>query len=301
MEAPVETAEVQVYSDGLRLDGRLYLPDDPVRDDHHPLVVACSGFTGLYQIHPARFARWLTRRGYACFSVDYRGYGQSEGPRFRVLLEEQVRDIRSAVSVAVRSRHVDRRNVFLLGWAMGAGLVVDAARELPEVAGICALNGLYDGLEFQLSHRGEAGLAEFRERIAAERARRAVTGIAEFVDPFDVYPLDEVTRAYVRSSLNPLEAYEATTCSFELAESLLRWSVLPAAPRLQLPLFLAHGEDNALHAPGQAVALAGAYGGPVDLHWLKGAGHTEWMQDDNPIFIDLCEQLYRWLEGQRTR
>jgi pimeloyl-ACP methyl ester carboxylesterase len=297
---PMENVKVQVYSDGLRLDGRLYLPDDHVSGDQHPLVVACSGFTGLYQIHPARFARWLTRRNYACFSVDYRGYGQSEGPRFRVILEEQVRDIRCAVSVALGSRYVDQRNVFLLGWAMGAGLVVDAAHELDSVKGICALNGLYDGLDFQRSHRGDTGLAEFRERITAERARRAATGIAEYVDPFDIYPLDEITRGYVRSSLDPLEAYEATTCSFELAESLLRWSVLPVAPRVRLPLFLAHGEVNALHPPGQAAALADVYGGPIDVHWLNGAGHTEWMQDDNPIFTDLCERLYRWLEAHRT-
>jgi hypothetical protein len=297
----METVEVRVHSDGLRLDGRLYLPDGRAPGRPRPLVVACSGFTGLHQIHPARFARWLTERDYVCFSVDYRGYGQSEGPRFRVILEEQIRDIRSAVSVAVGARPVDRRNVFLLGWAMGGGLVIDAARELDGIAGICAINGLYDGLEFQLAHRGEAGLAEFRERIAAERTRRAVTGIAEFVDPFDVYPLDEVTRGYVRSALDPVAAYEATTCSFELAESLLRWSVLPVAPRIRFPLFLAHGKDNALHPPAQASALAEVYGGPVETQWLAGAGHTEWMQDDNPIFLDLCDRLYRWLEEHRTR
>ena len=294
----MQLREGHFFSDGLKLDSRLYLPDD--HDGRAlPLVIACSGFTGLHQIHPERFARWLTRQGYLCFSFDYRGYGRSEGQRFRVILEEQVRDIRHGVSVATASRQVDPDNVYLLGWAMGGGLVIDAARELNGVTGICAVNGLYDGADFQRWHRTHAELTAFRERILQERLRRATTGVAEYVDPFDIYPLDDVTRGYVTSSLEVIEAYEASVCSFELAESLMRWSVVHAAPTMRLPLFLAHGDANALHPPRQASALRDAYGGPVELHWLKDAGHTEWMSDDHPTFIELCELLHGWLQRHR--
>ncbi|HKR48283.1 MAG TPA: alpha/beta fold hydrolase, partial [Pseudonocardiaceae bacterium] len=263
-----------------------------------PLVIVCSGFTGMSKIHPERFARWLTRRGYLCFSFDYRGYGESEGPRFRVILDEQVRDIRNAVAVAAASKLADAKNVFLLGWAMGGGLVLDAARELDGVRGICAVNGLYDGPGFQYAHRGEGGLAAFRRRIREERFRRATTGIAEYVDPFDIYPLDEVTRRYVTDSLEPVEGYEATLCSFELAESMLRWSVLPTAPDLRLPLFLVHGDSNKLHPAAQAAELGAKYGGPVEVLSLEGAGHTEWMHDDDPLFARLCDRLHGWLQKQ---
>ena len=172
------------YSDGLRIDGRFYLPDQTRPDHKLPLLVVCSGFTGLCKIHPERFARWFTRQGYACFGFDYRGFGDSEGMRYRVLLEEQVRDIRNAVTFASASQHIDGENIFLAGWAMGGGLVIDAARELPELTAIAAINGLFDGVSFQLSHRDEEGLSEFRKKISAERLRRTLTGIAEYVDPF---------------------------------------------------------------------------------------------------------------------
>lgn len=287
------------YSDGLRLDGQFYLPDDLSPGQRRPLVVVCSGFTGMSNIHPERFARWLTARGYLCFGFDYRGYGKSEGPRFRVILDEQVRDIRHAVSVAAASRLVDVKNVFLVGWAMGGGLVLDAGRELDEVKGIGAVNGFYDGPGFlQYWHGQEGNLDTFRDRIRAERFRRATTGIAEYVDPFDIYPLDEITNQYVRASLVPVEGYEATICSFELAESLLRWSVLPNAPKLRLPLFLAHGDRNKLHPIEQFVQLQDKYGGPVQALVLKDAGHTEWMHDDNQIFLQLCDGLHDWLQKQ---
>ncbi|MFE0020929.1 alpha/beta hydrolase [Amycolatopsis sp. NPDC059021] len=268
--------------------------------DRRCLLVVCSGFTGLCKIHPERFARWFTRHGYVCFGFDYRGYGNSEGVRFRVLLEEQVRDIRSAVTFASALSCVDSENVFLAGWAMGGGLVIDAARELDGLKGLAAVNGLFDGVRFQLSHRGEEGLAKFRRRISAERLRRSLTGIAEYVDPFEVYPLDEVTRQYVTQSLESVEGYEDTVCSFELAESLLRWSVLPIAPALRLPLFLAHGDRNELHLTEQASDLKACYGGPVEAVSLSGAGHTEWMHDGNPVFAQLCERLCGWLNALKT-
>jgi uncharacterized protein len=289
------------YSDGYVLDGRIYWPDDYSPDGRYPLVIACSGFTGLHQIHPARFARYLTARGYLCFSFDYRGFGDSEGEKMRVILEEQVRDIRSAVATAIALPSVERGNVVLLGWAMGAGLVLDAARELPGVSGLCCLNGLYDGADFQRWHRGEEGLAQLRSDIEDEGRRRAHTGKLRWVDPFTIYPLDPVTESYVTGTLHTFDAYDASACSFELAESLLRWSVLPQAPQMNLPLFLAHGEDNKLHPPHQASALADAYGGPVQVEWLAKAGHTEWMEDDHPTFRDLCDRLHSWLEARGAR
>jgi dipeptidyl aminopeptidase/acylaminoacyl peptidase len=243
------------FSDELRLDGKYYKPDNLAEDARRPLVIACSGFTGLYRIHPERFARWLTDKGYVCYGFDYRGYGDSEGKKYRVLLEEQVRDIRHAIAGATKAEFVDPERVFVLGWAMGGGLVLDACVELQGVKGILAINGLYDGADYELYHRGGKGLEKFREDIADERFRRTRSGIARYVDPFDIYPLDETTRGYVKSSLESVEGYEATVCSLELAESLMRWSALSFARRIDVPLFVAHGEQNELHPPRQVEQL----------------------------------------------
>lgn len=69
------------------------MPNAPISSDA-PTVLACSGFLGMKDIHPARFARALCDRGDPFFSFDYRGFGQSEGPPRRVRLEGQVGDHR---------------------------------------------------------------------------------------------------------------------------------------------------------------------------------------------------------------
>lgn len=284
------------YSDGLELSGFFYLPDDDASDAKRPLIIPCSGFTGLAEIHPARFARSLTSQGYMCFAFDYRGFAESAGERGRVILDEQVRDIIHGVSFAEADPRIDQSRVVLLGWGMGAGLIIDAARELLGVAGLICVNGFYDGKRVQLAHRGPEGYLAFRDDARNRYARLAQGGAAERDDPFMFYPLDRQSRTYVDSFLRQHSQYDAERYSAELADSLLRWHPEAYAPHMRTPLLIAHATRNALHPYTEAEYLFAAYGGPKELHWVPDVGHTEWMQDDHPQFQALGRRICRWLE-----
>lgn len=289
--------EVTFYSDGLKLDGAFHLPDDLDASTRNPLVVPCSGFTGLRQIHPERFARYLTDRGYLCFSFDYRGFGKSEGIRRRVILEEQVRDLLHAVGYAEGDERVHPDRLILLGWGMGAGVVLDAARELLGLVGLIAINGFYSGKRVQQSHHTTGGFLEFRDQVRAEYAARARSGEVRWADPFHYYPLDDQSRQYVDDVLRKEPGYDVEEYSAELADSLLRWYPEAHAPYMRTPLLIAHGTRNALHPVSEAEALFSAYGGPKEAYWIEGAGHTEWMFDEDPRFQALCARIARWIEG----
>lgn len=289
--------EATFYSDGLKLDGAFHLPDDLDENRKHPLVIPCSGFTGLRSIHPERFARYLTEHGYSCFSFDYRGFGNSEGERGRVILEEQVRDVLHAVGYVEGDERVNPDRLVLLGWGMGAGVVLDAARELLGVVGLIAVNGLYSGKRVQQSHHSTKGFLQFRDRVRAEYAARARSGEAQWGDPFYYYPLDEDSRHYVENVLRRQPGYDAEQYSGELADSLLRWNPAAHGPDMRTPLLIAHGTRNALHPSTEAEALFAAYAGPKELYWIEGAGHTEWMFDDNPHFRALAARIVRWLDA----
>jgi len=292
----MQTEEVIFYSDGLKLSGAFHLPDDFDASHSHPLLIPCSGFTGLRHIHPERFARYLTKHGYLCFSFDYRGFGSSDGIRRRVILEEQVRDVLHAVGYVEEDRRVNPQRLILLGWGMGAGVVLDAARELLGVVGLIAVNGLYSGKRVQESHHTTKGFLEFRDRVRADYSARARSGEVRWDDPFFYYPLDEDSRRYVEDELRRQPGYDIETYSAELADSLLRWYPEAHANYMRTPLLIAHGTRNALHPIAEAEALYSTYGGPKELYWMEGAGHTEWMFDDNPKFLALGSRIVRWLE-----
>src|SRR5579883_3054147 len=159
-------------SDRLKLDASIYRPERA--DPALPLFLTCSGFQGLNAIHPARFARALTPRGYTCFGFDYRGFAASEGEPGRVHLEEQVRDIVNAVRF-VRSTLAPRKLV-VAGWGMGAGLVLEAARVAVGIDALVVMNGLYDAIRVQKALRGEEGWRTFRAWLDEERARLVAGG-----------------------------------------------------------------------------------------------------------------------------
>lgn len=292
----MKNEEVTFFSDGLKLRGTFHLPDHFDASRRHPLIVPCSGFTGLRHIHPERFARFFTARGCLCFSFDYRGFGDSEGTRRRVVLEEQVRDLLHAIGYADGDPRVDPDRLILLGWGMGAGVVLDAARELLGVVGLIVINGFYNGKRVQQAQRTTAQFFEFRDRVREQYAERARSGEVHWGDPFYYYPLDEQSKEYVESVLKKHKFYDTEHYSAELADSLLRWHPEAYAPHMHTPLFIGHGDRNALHPPTEAQQLFSAYGGPRELYWIEGAGHTEWMHDDHPHFLRLCERLDDWLK-----
>lgn len=279
------------FSDGLRLDASFFLPDDKPGDSG--TLLACSGFTGLKAIHPSRFSRAFTARGWRCFGFDYRGFGASQGNPGQVVLDEQIRDMASAVTF-VRSRCPGP--VYLLGWGMGAGLALEAAQLAP-VEGLICLNGFYDGRRVQREVRGAKAYEEFLEWLDAERRQAVENAQRKLYDPFDLYPLDPLTRTYVDGELRRYEGYGGEF-DLVLAESLLTFR--PEANLEELagtPLYIAHGTENGIHPAGEARSLLARYPGPRRMNWLEGANHTEWMYDDDPRFCDLIEDMAGWLKG----
>ena len=280
------------FSDGVRLAGTFYFPDtvEPGR----PVLLFCSGFMGLKRIHPERFARFFVPRGYPCFGFDYRGFGDSDGAPGAVLVEEQVRDIANAVACVRAEPRLAGRKLVLGGWGMGGGLVLEAARLVTVDALIC-VNGFYDAVRVQRRLRGEPGWQAFLAKLAAMRGEASRSGVVPQVDPFDIYPLDAVTQTYVDDVLRRVPGFGGSV-HLGFADSLLSFAPQGKLAALeQIPLLIAHGDGNALHPPEEAERLHAAYPGTKELYWLAGAGHTEWMLDDHPLFKRLAERLAAWV------
>ena len=282
----------QFYSDGFKLDASYWWPEG--EDTDKPLCLINSGYTGLKKIHPERFARFLTKKGYPCFGFDYRGFENSEGDRQRILLEDQISDIAHAISfLSARGRPL-----VVLGWAMSSGMILEATRVTAKPKGLVMLNGFYNAQRVQKAVRGEEGWNEFWSWLQAERGKAAGSGEFPLVDPFRIYPLDPVSKTYVDSVLRATSGYNAGADRVRLsfADSLLSFAPEHRLDHLaDVPILIAHGDQNALHPTVEAETLHRLYPGPKELHWIKGGGHTEWMTDDNPIFLRLVDKLYEWL------
>lgn len=289
------------YSDGLKLDCSFYLPDSPSEPPTEYVIVVCSGFMGLKNIHPRRFAQQFTRLGYTCFGFDYRGFGKSEGCRGQVLIEEQIRDIVSAISYISTHPEVQARSIALLGWGMGAGLILEAARLCPPVEALISINGFYDAERLQVLVRGVDKWQEFQSWLIRERQELTRSGKSLAVDPFFIYPLDSVTEQYVDRVLRANPDFGGAV-SLAFATSLLQFAPEKNLSHLRdKPILIAHGDRNDTHPAVEAESLYEKYPGPKTLYWVRDAGHTEWMFDDHPKFRSLVQYINAWLRDTNNR
>jgi alpha-beta hydrolase superfamily lysophospholipase len=285
------------FADGLRLDADLHLPPGAPGKTPPPVLVAASGYLGLKVLHPERFARALTPRGYAVLTFDYRGFGASEGERGRLAPQDWAEDIRAAVDRLHGCELVDAGRIGLLGWALGGGVVIAEASEDPRVRAVVAVNAIGDGTRATRNMHDEASWNRLLQRIEDDRVRRATLGRSEIASPWDIVrlDLDARTSPYVLDELYKAPGY-GSGVTLQSGDLLLRFSPERVVARLAgRPLLIVHGDSNRLHLPEEAQSLFDRAGEPKRLVYLEGAGHTEWMFDDHPTFhrlVDVVDEFF---------
>jgi len=272
------------------LEGTLYLPDDRCEGERRPAVIPLSGYQGLNEIYPRLFAEHLTEVGFICLGFDYRGFARSEGPRERVLLDEQVEDVKNAVTFLRVQEEVDPDRIGLLGWGMGASHAIRVASRDVRVKAVAALNGFYNGKRWLKSIHSYVEWNRLINEVELDRVRRVTSGNSMSVDPFLHYPLDPDTEDVVRKELEPLPFF-GKKITLQFTESILEMNaeqeVWKIAPR---PIFIAHGKENLLHPPEEAQALYESAEEPKELYWINGK-HNDFMHREHPVFQDLVEKL----------
>ena len=89
---------VTFHSEGFRLVGDLYVPDDLPPDERRAGIVLCHGYTGVKDLYLPDNARVLVEAGYMVLAFDYKGWGGSEGPRTRLAPYSRVADVQAALT-----------------------------------------------------------------------------------------------------------------------------------------------------------------------------------------------------------
>lgn len=186
--------------------------------------------------------------------------------------------------------------IVLLGWGMGGGQILQVGH-LPRVRALVSINGFYNGRRVQRALRGPEGFEKFIAWVEEKRNLSVRSRDGLRLEPFDIYPLDPVTIGYVDGTLRKNPGFRGQF-DISLADSLMRWAPEGNLGALKdRPILIAHGDRNELHPVAEADSLYALYPGPKELYWIKGGGHTEWMFDDHPLFIDLAAKIVSWLDA----
>ncbi|HTV36338.1 MAG TPA: alpha/beta hydrolase [Xanthobacteraceae bacterium] len=280
-------------SDRLKLSGIVHVPDDLRPGERRPAIVMMHGFgankTGGPEWACQQFAQW----GYVALRFDFRGCGDSEGKRGRVIPGEEVADAQSAVSYLATRADVDPAAVALCGSSLGGGVAVQAAAVDPRIAAVIVENGVANGERMIRSMHSAQSWSKFRallDGVAQDPAGAA----NKTIHRFDIFEMAKELQVNLASN-GSLMAFTADTAPgffmFRPEEFAERVS-----PR---PLLVLHSARDSVTKYEEAFSLVRHAKPPVELHLLDGTDHFMFVNPDPRVAFTLRNWLDRYLPARR--
>lgn len=305
------TKNVVFYSEGSKMSGSIYLPDDYKEGTKLPGIIANSGWTGLNKVYPAMFARQMTKRGFVCFGFDYRGFKPSEGISNMdkyTTLEMEVDDINNALNYFKNQPEVDSEKISLIGWGVSGAVCINVAARDNTVKNVATLNSFTDGRRWMRMGMGNDKYNKMLRALETDKYKRASTGDPVLRHPYEFYPnIDESGNFYVEKTLTQLNGgledaingdYNEpfpTPMSSVIAESFIRFNVQDLIPKLagRCGVFVGHGKYNELHDKEEAEDAYALAKEPKALHYVNGK-HNDWMFDEDERLQELCDSMAKF-------
>jgi pimeloyl-ACP methyl ester carboxylesterase len=288
--------KVGFFSAGYRLDGLLYTPKDLAPGERRPGVVLLPGYTYLKTMVMPDIAKALNAAGYVAMVFDYRGFGDSEGPRHRLIPLEQVDDARAALTFLADQPQVDPARLAVAGISLGAAHAVAAAAIDLRIAAAVALEPPGDCERWLRSLRRHWEWAQFQEQLASDRTRRARTGVSQRVDPLEIVVPDPDSRAFLEQVA---AEFPQMRCELPLesAEALVEYRPEMLAERIApRPLLLVHGEADRLVPIEESRRIAARAGQGSRLESIPGMGHFDWVMPGSPGFRRVADLVIEFLD-----
>ena len=291
----MNTSPITFYSEGCKLVGDLYAPDGLRPSEPRAGIVLCHGYTGVKDLYLPDNAQALVDAGYVVLTFDYKGWGESEGPRTRLAPYSRVADVQAALTFLGMQEAVDERRLGIYGTSYGGATVVWTAAVDRRAKCIVSVVGIGHGERWIRSVRRPDEWFDLLERSAADRAKRTTAGASELVDRDEILLPDRqsaalaaAARRHVPSALNtlPLE-YVDETLGFHP-----EWVVDKIAPR---PVLFITTDDDRLVPPEESQALYEKAGEPKKLVVLKGYGHYEVYAE--PAFSEVMRETIAWFRA----
>lgn len=283
---------VTFYSEGVKLAGDLFLPADLQPAERRAGIVLCHGYTGVRSIYLTDNARVLTEAGYVVLTFDYKGWGDSEGPKSRLAPYSRVADVQAALAFLSAQPEVDAARLGIYGTSYGGATVVWVAAIDPRVQCVVAVVGIGNGARWMRSVRRPDEYHDLLVRAAEDRIKRALTGVSELADRNEIL-LPDRQSAELGAAARRANPAAVTQIPLEFVDDTLgfnpEWVVDRIAPR---PVLFITTDDDRLVPPLESEALCARAGEPKKLVVLKGFGHYEVYSGE--AFRQVMEETVAW-------
>ncbi len=268
----VAREDITFFSEGTRIAGDLFTPPEGVASA--PAMVVCHGFGGIKEFYMGDISRLLASHGHTVLTFDYRGFGQSDGPRNRLFPLEQVQDAIAAVDYLSTRVEIHSGGAGIYGTSFGGGIALAAAAASELYGAAVSAVGIADCYRWLRALRAYWQWTEFEERVRLDRIQSVVTGASEVVDPDEIMVRDPESIDNERKlrSLYPNRAFKLDLAS---ARAIMAFRPIDYVRTKPVARYIIGVEEDTLTPFYESQDVYNASVGPKDLLKLRGITHHE--------------------------
>lgn len=286
---PFRVEHVSFEVEGQRVVGLLYLPSTSVPGARLPGVALFGTWTSTKEMIVPGYARILAPAGLAVLTIDFRGFGESDGTARRLESASlKIQDIHAAVDFLTRHPQVDPARVGVVGICASAGYVAQ------EVAGDARVRSLvliapwlHDRAIVDAIYGGAEGVADKLRRGREARARFVASGVVDYVQAASntdgsaaMFWTGDALDYYLNVRRGGIPQWGNQFALMGWPE-WLEFDGIAAAPRVRQPTLIVHAETAAI--PQGAHRFAAAMPAPPHQVWLDGP--TQFDFYDAPVVV----------------
>ncbi len=221
---------VHFYSEGSKLEADYYLPDDSSARGPRPGIVLCHGYSGIRSVILRDYANYFVEAGYPTLGFDYRGFGGSEGTKWRIIANEQLQDIRNALTWLEAQPEIDPERLGIWGTSNGGAHIVAVAGMDSRVKCAVGQVGYGNGWQVLTENYAPTEREEFLRTLREDRRKRVLTGKGEAV-PVATLLHSPQTDKFLGEAVSAMpELY--SEISWESAEATLEYRPIDVADKI---------------------------------------------------------------------
>lgn len=271
----------------------LHKPDG---GDNLPAVILCHGFCGIKEILLPAFAQAFAKAGFAAITFDYRGFGDSEGERGRLVPAMQIEDILTVVEWAKSQAEIDSSRIALWGTSFGGCHVFEAAVRSADIKGVISQLAFADGEELVTGNMTAEEKTGFISTLNKMADKKQATGKEMMVAITKVLS-DEESKTFFEMNKVRYPQMDIKIPFLTVRETLL-YKPAASARQVTCPVLVVIAGSDSVNPPEQGRALFEAVDSEnKQLYVEEQARHYDMYSGqhfDNAIRVQI-DWLHTWL------
>lgn len=283
---------IAFYSEGCRIAGDLFMPDARKQDDLLPAIILCHGFSGIRDILLPPYAEAFARRGFAALIFDYRGFGDSEGERGRLIPAEQIVDIRNAITFMETVSGVDGTRIGLWGTSFGGANAICTAARDSRVKCI-AVQITFGSGERMVAGNMQSGEREKMLGTLQKAWQRAVTKNKPLYLNMDQILTDADSKAFYQKTVEKFPKLKTRLPLLTIKESM-EYKPENSLAAVNVPLLIIGADQDIVCPLEESRILFEKANPPKELHIIAGARHYDVYEGD--YFKQSSGRALGWFE-----